>query len=87
MATAGAGDALSGAIAALIAQGLAPYDAAVLGAYAHGLAGDLRAAKAGQLGLTAGDIIESLPAAFRVLSRGRDRPPQPFSIERRRLAR
>jgi len=87
MATAGAGDALSGAIAALIAQGLEPYDAARLGAYAHGLAGDLRAASAGAMGLTAGDIIESLPAAFRELSRGRDKPARPFSIERRRLAR
>jgi hydroxyethylthiazole kinase-like uncharacterized protein yjeF len=64
MATAGAGDVLTGLIAALIAQGMVLYDAAVLGAYLHGLAGDLAAADKGKNSLVAGDIIDYLPAAF-----------------------
>jgi len=69
MATAGMGDVLTGAIAALIAQGLAPYDAARLGVYAHGMAGDLAAGERGQYGLAAGDAIESLPLALLALAR------------------
>lgn len=69
MATLGMGDVLSGAIAALIAQGLAPYDAARLGVYAHGMAGDLAAGEKGQYGLTAGDTLESLPLALLTLAR------------------
>ncbi len=72
MATAGAGDVLSGAIAALIAQGLAPYDAARLAVYAHGLAGDHAAEGKGQHGMSAGDILEALPGALLALARERD---------------
>jgi len=68
MATVGMGDVLAGVIAALIAQGLAPYDAARLGAYAHGLAGDLVAAEKGPLGLVAGDVAEAMPKALRTLA-------------------
>ena len=68
MATAGMGDVLTGTIAALIAQGLSPYDAACLGVYAHGLAGDLVAAEQGQQGLVAGDVAETLPEALRTLA-------------------
>jgi NAD(P)H-hydrate epimerase len=67
MATVGMGDVLAGVIAALIAQGLAPYDAARLGAYAHGLAGDQVAAELGPLGLVAGDVAEAMPKALRAL--------------------
>ena len=64
MATAGSGDVLTGVITALIGQGLNNFDAAVLGVYIHGLAGDIAAKKIGQVSLMATDIIESLPTAF-----------------------
>jgi len=65
MATGGSGDVLSGVIGALIGQGLGCYHAACLGAHLHGTAGDLAAEKLGQISLTATDIIEMLPEAFR----------------------
>jgi hydroxyethylthiazole kinase-like uncharacterized protein yjeF len=66
MATGGSGDVLTGLVAALIGQGLTAFDAAVLGAHAHGLAGD-RAAKAlgGTAGLAASDLLPYIPAALR----------------------
>jgi NAD(P)H-hydrate epimerase len=67
MATGGTGDVLTGVIAGLLAQGFDALDAAVLGVYLHGLAGDLAAAKVGEMGLAAGDLIETLPAAFAAL--------------------
>lgn len=65
MATGGSGDVLTGLIASLICQGLSPLDAARLGAYLHGLAGDLGAEELGQEGLTASDLGAYLPRAFR----------------------
>ncbi|QJW93676.1 NAD(P)H-hydrate dehydratase [Frigoriglobus tundricola] len=67
MATGGSGDVLTGVIAALIGQGLGALDAAVLGAWVHGRAGDLGAGAIGQTALTAPDLVEHLPAAFREL--------------------
>jgi NAD(P)H-hydrate epimerase len=67
MGTGGSGDVLSGVIAALIGQGLSAFDAAVLGAWVHGRAGDLGAAELGQTALTATDLIDYLPAVFREL--------------------
>lgn len=64
MATGGSGDVLTGVIAALIAQGLTAFDAAVLGAWVHGRAGDLAAIQHGQTALTATDLLDNLPAAF-----------------------
>lgn len=64
MATAGAGDVLTGAIAALMGQDLDNFDATVLGVYIHGLAGDIAAEKVGRVSLMATDIIETLPDAF-----------------------
>jgi NAD(P)H-hydrate epimerase len=67
MATGGTGDVLTGLIAALIAQGLRPFDAAVLGTYLHGLAGDLAVREHGQCSMIASDLIRFLPAAFRTV--------------------
>lgn len=64
MATGGSGDVLTGIIAALIAQGLPRFDAAILGVHVHGLAGDLAARKFGQVSLIASDLIDLLPQAF-----------------------
>lgn len=68
MATGGSGDVLTGIIAALIAQGLALFDAAILGAHVHGLAGDAAAKKLGQASLIATDLIEHLPEAMKRVS-------------------
>ena len=64
MATGGSGDVLTGTIAALIAQKLDPFDAACLGVYAHGLAGDIARDQSGEVGMNAGDIVDSLADAF-----------------------
>jgi NAD(P)H-hydrate epimerase len=64
LATAGTGDVLSGIIAALLAQGLNPLDAARAGAYWHGLGGR-EAARTRPVGVVAGDVAEALGAALR----------------------
>ena len=65
MATGGAGDTLTGIIAALLAGKLKDWESAAAGAYLHGLAGDLSAdAQGGPAGLIATDIIDHLPAAI-----------------------
>jgi NAD(P)H-hydrate repair Nnr-like enzyme with NAD(P)H-hydrate dehydratase domain len=69
MATGGTGDVLTGVIAALLGQGLQPFEAAHLGVYVHGLAGDLAAESLGQNSLIASDLIRFLPDAFQKLER------------------
>lgn len=64
MATGGTGDVLTGMIVAFLGQGLAPFEAAQLGVYLHGLAGDLAAGDLGQISLTAEDLLAYLPKAF-----------------------
>jgi ADP-dependent NAD(P)H-hydrate dehydratase len=65
MATGGTGDVLTGIITSLAGQGFNNFDAAVLGVYVHGLAGDIMAKKLGQVSLIATDVIEGLPEAFK----------------------
>ena len=60
MATGGCGDVLTGVIAALLAQGMAPMDAARAGAVYHGLAGEAAAAQRGARAVTAWDVCECL---------------------------
>ena len=65
MATGGSGDVLTGLLAALLAQGLAPFEAAALAAHLHGRAGDLAAERLSQAALLATDLLDFLPAAMR----------------------
>ena len=65
MASGGCGDVLTGMIAGLLGQKLAPVDAARLGVYVHGLAGDLAAAERGEIGLLASDLVDRIPLAIR----------------------
>ncbi|MHB8846732.1 MAG: NAD(P)H-hydrate dehydratase [Nitrospirota bacterium] len=65
MATGGTGDVLAGMIGSLLAQGYGPTEAACLGVYLHGYAGDLAAADKGEAGMIAGDLIEKIPEAIK----------------------
>lgn len=68
MATGGTGDVLTGILTGLLAQGYSARDAALLGVYLHGLAGDLAAKEQGQAGMTAGDVAESISDAWQRLT-------------------
>jgi ADP-dependent NAD(P)H-hydrate dehydratase / NAD(P)H-hydrate epimerase len=69
LSTGGTGDVLTGAVAALIARGLRPADAASVGAYLHGLAGEVAEDATGE-GTTALDVARRLPEAVRQLRSG-----------------
>lgn len=69
MATAGAGDVLTGMIASFAAQGYRPEQAATLAVYLHGMAGDMAAEKLSQWGVTAGDIIQYIGPAIEKITR------------------
>ncbi|HEX9137533.1 MAG TPA: NAD(P)H-hydrate dehydratase, partial [Nitrospirota bacterium] len=64
MATGGTGDVLTGMIGGLLAQGYTASQAACLGVYLHGFAGDLAAKDKGEEGMIAGDLIEKIPDAI-----------------------
>lgn len=67
MAKGGSGDALTGILTALLAQGYSPADAAILGVYLHGLAGDRAASYYSKEAMLASDIIDCLGEAFLTL--------------------
>ena len=67
MATAGSGDVLTGILLSLLSQGYTQEEAVKLGVYAHGLAGDIAANDKGEIGMTATDIIDKLPDAWKYL--------------------
>jgi NAD(P)H-hydrate epimerase len=64
MARGGMGDVLTGVIAALIGQKLPAFEAAQLGVHVHGLAGDIARDQSGEIGMIAGDVVDSLADAF-----------------------
>jgi ADP-dependent NAD(P)H-hydrate dehydratase / NAD(P)H-hydrate epimerase len=64
MATGGSGDVLTGILTSLLSQGYPSREAAILGVYLHGLAGDLAAKKNSEEAMAAGDIIDFLGKAF-----------------------
>jgi NAD(P)H-hydrate epimerase len=67
LASAGTGDVLAGVIAGLVAQGLAPFDAAALGVYLHGAAGEMVRDKLGDTGMIASDLLPALPVTIKQL--------------------
>ena len=69
MATAGAGDVLAGMILSFIGQGMLPYEAACAAAFLHGLAGEIAGDKKGRRGVTASDIADNIPEAFKLLNK------------------
>jgi ADP-dependent NAD(P)H-hydrate dehydratase / NAD(P)H-hydrate epimerase len=73
LATGGTGDVLSGAIGSLLAQGLPAFDAARVGVYLHGLAGEAVRERLGDAGLLASDLPEPLAVARRRLAGIADR--------------
>lgn len=76
MATGGSGDVLTGLIASLLAQGMAPFDAAHCAAHLHGLAGDLAAEQLSEPYLTSDDLVHWLAPAWQHLEK---RCQEPFS--------
>jgi NAD(P)H-hydrate epimerase len=60
---------LTGVLLALVAQGYTSEDACRLGVYVHGLAGDLAAEELGEISMTAQDLVEALPRAWKQMSR------------------
>ncbi len=73
LATAGTGDVLTGALAALLAADVEPFDATWAAAFVHGRAGEIAALDRGMSGVLAGDVAEALPDALAASSVGPSR--------------
>ncbi len=70
LATAGTGDVLAGCIAGLLSQGVSLEDAAALGVYLHGMAGESVRDRLGDTGMVASDLLPELPLTIRALGEG-----------------
>ena len=70
LATAGTGDVMAGAIAGFLVQGVPPFEAACLGVFVHGLAGEILREELGDAGMLAGDVLTALPRAIKGLKGG-----------------
>jgi NAD(P)H-hydrate epimerase len=77
MAKGGSGDVLTGVIASLAAQGKDSYDAAVLGVMIAGMAGEITAREMGEYSMTAGDTIERIGQAIKLLSQNKPAAQKP----------
>ena len=69
LATAGSGDILTGIIGSFLAQGLSPLSACHLGVYVHGLTADILAKAGNNHGITAGDLLQTIPQALTVIEK------------------
>ena len=67
LAKGGSGDVLTGIIASLLAQGATAVQAAALGVWIHGRAGDLAAQRLTEYAMTPADVVDTLPEVFREL--------------------
>jgi ADP-dependent NAD(P)H-hydrate dehydratase / NAD(P)H-hydrate epimerase len=70
LATAGSGDVLTGLITGLAAQGLDLLHAAALGAFVHGMCGEIAREYIGKRGVVAGDLVDLIPEAFGRIENG-----------------
>lgn len=73
MASGGMGDVLAGTVGGLLAQGYTPAEAGILGVFAHGLSGDIGAAKLGGMAVRATAVLDGLPAAFARMRTSKER--------------
>jgi hydroxyethylthiazole kinase-like uncharacterized protein yjeF len=75
LATGGTGDVLTGMIAACLARGLPPYEAALAAVFVHGVAGEIAGERIGVPGALAGDVVNAIPESLRRLRAGEISPP------------